>query len=48
MRRASAKREEWAEQAALVVVGGSQDRCFTSWFAGALDGDACAAALTTP
>jgi hypothetical protein len=33
---------------ALVMVGDAQDRCLTSWLAGALDGDACAAAVTTP
>ena len=33
---------------ALVMIGDAQDRCVTSWLAGALDRDACTAALTTP
>jgi hypothetical protein len=33
---------------AVVMVGDAPDRCLTSWLAGALDADACTAALTTP
>jgi hypothetical protein len=33
---------------ALVMTGDAQDRCVTSWLAGAVDQAACAAALKTP
>jgi hypothetical protein len=33
---------------ALIVVGDAQDRCLTSWLAGALAQGACLAALNTP
>ena len=33
---------------ALIMVGDAQDRCLTSWLAGAVDDAACTAALTTP
>lgn len=33
---------------ALVTIGDDQDRCLTSWLAGAVDVGACTAALTTP
>jgi hypothetical protein len=33
---------------ALVMVGDAQDRCLTSWLAGAVDESACTAALATP
>jgi hypothetical protein len=33
---------------ALVTTGDAQDRCMTSWLAGALEQTACTAALTTP
>ena len=33
---------------ALIMVGDAQDRCLTSWLAGAVDDVACADALTTP
>jgi hypothetical protein len=33
---------------ALVTAGDAQDRCLTSWLAGAVDQSACTAALATP
>ena len=43
-----ARGSEHHKGGALIMVGDAQDRCLTSWLAGAVDDTACADALTTP